>query len=858
MGWLRDLMSTGEPGLRSFGALARATLASNAWGDAQRPQSRSLAALFSKLDRRIELDWLAERPHVQLALADVLRCPVSDVREALEAERPEQPQALGTLRLDDLRYARPVDLENERPCPGIPPPVLEIERHDALWWIAPPGAGKTFAGRWLRARNLALHIVGERAESLGPALSARRPLFIEFDSTHQWVPRHEITVPICVAAPGPPADPTNWSLVETPPVSTFIDDLIDWVAERLPGGGHFDAERARHWFRGGPLDSGVVDSLGVALGLCGALDEEGFSANSTPRILATRAFARRITELTARDVPDAAWLRRNGFEVLVGLGRRLLTDTTDAWNAARPLENWLALVPPEHQREVDLDWLRTTLGGGESGFRDQDVQRAARRLPPGAYRIVRGLRAAGVLHSVANDRFALRPLWLGRVVVDEAQRQLVSGSPFEYGEALLAPQSAPGIIDALYARIRGGDTSPLEEVTELDAEANPAHVAALEALVCCAGRALLAGCDLSAEPLEALWHEQARLLVRRGDARPARRIAHHAPTGSLLHETLWHSSLLAITEVLDTATADPWFAPWRLGGPPPQLETWLDAVHAELASYSTALACDCYALVDRLRQALGELRSPAHPLEAPAALLDAAELGVLSWELVAAVKQLPWGTEAVRELARRRRQAWPHIAANIWGAWAASSAPVSELPWLDLEDSAGGLWPFLPLELLNDDTLPRLDVVCASPLDDDQLAHLVANCHQLPTAAHTSLWETLPSSHLVAALAQLRNTHAAAASVLWARFTAELLPLLPAIAPRVDLGPLLEAAPMSATGSIVEQLSKVPRDALSDPALEALRDWLWSRVAVRAPEFSDAYGLLAEIERDLRHARGLG
>ncbi|MBM4364089.1 MAG: hypothetical protein FJ104_15520, partial [Deltaproteobacteria bacterium] len=72
MGWLRELMRSSPERPRSFGEVARAALASPSWTARPLPKPRSLAALLSKLDRGVDLGWLADRPAVQAALAEAL------------------------------------------------------------------------------------------------------------------------------------------------------------------------------------------------------------------------------------------------------------------------------------------------------------------------------------------------------------------------------------------------------------------------------------------------------------------------------------------------------------------------------------------------------------------------------------------------------------------------------------------------------------------------------------------------------------------------------------------------------------------------------------------------------------------
>src|SRR5664280_1907615 len=99
MGWLRDLML--DAGLRSFGALARASLLHAAWPADSKAQQRSLAAMFSRFDHDKELDWLAERPAVQQVLSELLHCPVGDIRAPLLRANENQASP-ARLRLEAL------------------------------------------------------------------------------------------------------------------------------------------------------------------------------------------------------------------------------------------------------------------------------------------------------------------------------------------------------------------------------------------------------------------------------------------------------------------------------------------------------------------------------------------------------------------------------------------------------------------------------------------------------------------------------------------------------------------------------------------------------------------------------------
>src|SRR6185369_11937349 len=95
-------------------------------------------------------------------------------------------------------------------------------------------------------------------------------------------------------------------------------------------------------------------------------------------------------------------------------------------DVARTQDEWIALVPGE--------------------LRDQS---------PGAYRIVRALADARLLRARgAQGGLAIAPSFLRHAALLSARAQLVrEASPFSWGEALLRPHAAPGILEALWARL---------------------------------------------------------------------------------------------------------------------------------------------------------------------------------------------------------------------------------------------------------------------------------------------------------------------------------------------------------------------------------------------------------------------
>src|SRR6478735_802044 len=395
MGWLRDLMDQSDSGCRSYGELARAALESGEWPAESRMGERSLASIFSKLDRNQEADWLAERVGVQRVLSKVLGVPLDDLR-APGAPMGGAPRGdMRRLRLSSLRYARALDLLDEPLCPGLPAVVLKPGAYASTFWRAPSGAGRSLVGRFLQARGLAHVIEASSFEEALGQLPERGPVFIELHAQRALplpnAPRSEL----CIAADFEPQNPT-WQVQASPSLDTYLDELVDWVAARLPADGRFDAALTRKWLLGEMRDSGILDGLGAALGLCGLADEHGVQTlrGKSPQKLAARYCRDRLLSTLDPEASHSAWLKRNGYEILIGLGHRLLADSEAAWDEPRSLESWLELVPPEHQRDADLDWMRLSLSRADSAIRPSDIEKAARKIPPGAFRIVRALQRA--------------------------------------------------------------------------------------------------------------------------------------------------------------------------------------------------------------------------------------------------------------------------------------------------------------------------------------------------------------------------------------------------------------------------------------------------------------------------------
>ncbi|HEX3851172.1 MAG TPA: hypothetical protein VHW01_09410, partial [Polyangiaceae bacterium] len=505
-------MDQSDSGCRSYGELARAALESSDWPTESRMAERSLASIFSKLDRNQEAEWLAERVGVQRVLSKVLGVPLDDLRAPGSPPGGAARGDLRRLRLSSLRYARALDLVEEPLCPGLPPIVLTPGAYRNTFWRAPSGSGRSLVGRFLQARGLAHVLEAGTFEEALTRLPERGPVFIELYAQRQPLqpaPRTDV----CVAGDFEPRDP-SWQVYASPEPGSYLDELVAWVAGRLPADGRFDAKRTLDWLQGEMLGSGVLDGLGAALGLCGLADELGVHTlhGKSPQKLAERFCRERLLSTIDPEAAHAAWLKRNGYEVLVSLGRRLLADSDAAWDEPRSLEGWLELVPLEHQREADLDWMRLSLSRVDSAIRPTDIEKAARKIPPGAFRIVRALQRAELLRDTGSGtqpdtQLALGPRWFSNALRADATRALVSGAPNDFGEALLRGHAAKAIARELVQRLSDRGSAFIDSVLELEGGDSAGHSAAVEMTFRAAGVALLDGAELSADSLEALWDE---------------------------------------------------------------------------------------------------------------------------------------------------------------------------------------------------------------------------------------------------------------------------------------------------------------------------------------------------------------
>ncbi len=143
-------------------------------------------------------------------------------------------------------------------------------------------------------------------------LPERGPVFIELHAQRLALPNPPRSE-VCVAGDFEPRDPI-WQVHASPDLDSYLDELVAWVAQRLPADGRFDAKRTLDWLRGEMQDSGVLDGLGAALGLCGLADELSARAHATRQISSAGSRSCSVASASLATVdPEAShatWLRK--------------------------------------------------------------------------------------------------------------------------------------------------------------------------------------------------------------------------------------------------------------------------------------------------------------------------------------------------------------------------------------------------------------------------------------------------------------------------------------------------------------------------------------------------------------------
>lgn len=871
MGWLRDLMQQAPTPVRSLGDLSRSALRSAEWPSDTKMQPRSLAALFSKLDRDQELDWLGDRPGAQIALAKALGASLDDIRTRVQ--RRQEGASGHVLRLRSLPAARALSLLEEPLFPGIPEVVLDPAQFSGVFWVAPSGSGRTLAGRWLEAHGLARFIRAASWPAAEPQLPAQGAVFVELEAPcAQSLPRLPDGLRCCIAGPAPPPNADGFRLVHSPAPEHYLKALVDWVARRSPQDGRFEPAAVLEWLLGEPLERGIIDSPGAALGLCGLADELGPRALVEELPALVRRFAqRRFNQSLDPDSPQSTFFRKNGYGALAALVRRLLSEDTEAWDAPRPRERWLALVPEELQREADVEWLKMTLGTGPGALGAVELERAARKLPPGAFRVVRSFERAGLLEP-AGDLLKLGPRFLARTLLAEAVAELASASPIEWGTALVEGSAQREVESYVLEQVRETGGACLEALLETSNPESLSYVAALEHGFLAAGLALLEGVELARDLREGLFEDQLELMLELPRELPLPRVLRGAPSERAERHGLWLLAALSLSEDLPArARRHALLRPWREKQVEPRLGQLLDAIVPALGSarLGRAAALGAFALVGRLRASVGALVGvdTPHRLEQPTVIVEEVMHGVLSWPTLVDLGADSTGLviAATRAAAITLDVPWAEVARAVWLAWDAAERPAEGAAFLLPESDPEGLfWAHIPRELLH----PMLADARDKPMPFERLkeepwAAIEQAVLDGSLPLTTALVEHAPESILDSWLGQrgLELFGAQTLPALWTRVPQRLLALValhlerPSSAGAAELGALLAQLPGAVLADAVALAETHQLVRLTEDALASVRRLLHRAVSAGGVLSRRAYPVLADLEQKLSTAR---
>jgi hypothetical protein len=692
---------------------------------------------------------------------------------------------------------------------------------------------------------------------LGTAEESKGAAYLELDAREASpAPRPGL----CVAATYAPSEGSGFTVVRSADVGLVLTALVDWAADRLPGGGDFDRGELCTFLAGAPLEDGWLDSAGAVIGLVGLADEIGVAElrRRTGGKLARLYLRRRSNELLDPDAASTDWVKRAAADAIVALLRRSVVDDDSPWWVSRSLEQWSALLPAELRFGADLEWLKLAFTRSESGIRPRDLERAAKELPPGAFRVLRALTRLGVLSPVSDERLALRPHWLVSVLTVEAVEQLSRAAASDFGEALLRPHAAPRVAQALFERALGPDPTLIDDVLDLELGDEPALAAAVECVVRCAGLALLRGVELGTESSESLLDAALELAVARNPQKLAPRIEHRArsegssvaPVGqALLSDGAYQLALLALSEEVPDrrrrslrAARARELDSERLGAIEQTLTRWpeLDVARGA-ASLCGRLSLDA-----------------EHPVTAPARVLRSAESKQLTWEIWSTAVSTAFGRAALLgELDGEPAKAEAILDA-VWAAWLDADRP--EISVLDAR-LAALLWSHAPLDALEYLAWKGRDQAGFEHLNREQWRAL-ASCLVRARRAPESLafWRIVPEPELDVLLEHgLDPSSLEALGSLWQRAPARLGAALEA---RFEPGSrrptraLLASVPAALTAETARKLAADERLARhSSERLLELGGWLHERVAERSLGWRDAYARLAELERRLATAR---
>lgn len=866
MGWLRDLMQAAE--VESFGGLARAALGHPSWPSEVTPQPRSLATMFSRFDRGIELEWLSDRPAVQQVLAELLRCTVADVRAPLV--RAEQDEPAPRTRLEGLPSAESFDYAREDLPPGVPRELAIPCGWGHLIWPIRPGSGRTLVRNWLDIRGRSEVCVAHQISDIAAAQTGTSPLFLDCTEIHDVVdvPTATGQRQICLVVDERtfierPWAERGWNVVRSPAIAACVGEIVNWVARRLSAASKFDIKSTSEWLSK-LVSEGTIETLSDVLGWCGYIADLGISRtlDKTPQQLLASAIRRELTALPRSKESGLSAVTRKIPGLLVAMAERALLSQDFNWSASQTLESWSELLPDEERVGPDLDWLRVHLTAASKTISTRDIERAAARVPPGAHRWLSLLRDALLLRPLPSGQFVLRPHYVARLCQKIAGETLLEGSAAAWGGALLG-YSAPNAWNHLRRRVHYAPDALVDNLIEdLDEEILPT-VAALDAATAALGLELLEDGDISLSAAEQILDETTALAVDSTDGTPLCRVGISVQLEGVSFRVLWWLSELALSEICGPRPGRPSaLDPWHQKVPPPALVLLSD----ELITFGQSGGGDrprwlwgAMRMMDRLREVLGVLpdsNGRAHPVHLPGLVLDEVQHGVLDWANLQRLIASDFLFATFQLLADKRRVANGLWARAFWLCFAERKFPLES--WNFVLAHLELLRPHVPVEVVLSwldapERLPSADVLIGLP-GEVILAWADHRDAGSATMIPRAIVEHAPEELLDKLLVDLEPKDEPLLPLFWARVPSRVAMrihrfrvMLPDKAAR-----WLEVAPVQSSAIVLNGSNLEGWLKSSEVILIALRHYCQRCIGARVRDWQVAYSWLVRIERTLR------
>jgi hypothetical protein len=884
MGWLRDLMAASEPKLHSYGELARRCLEHEAWPLDIQPQARSLASLYSKFDRGIEVEWLHDRPEVQVVLAQVLHLPASGLATEVKKHVVSADQQQSRWRLRDTPSARPLDLREE-PLPAIfADSLLRPGLWSRLWWRDGNHQGAELLGRWLHARALAeFTVCFQWREVVEQSAIGTGPLFVLYwgPAVTERTPLHPNTRPLCIVAAGAAPSP-DFTLVETPLLASQDPRLIEWLCSLLPTDTKQTPEQLSLWLRGWATEGLTLDFDTVA-GLVGSANQLELETQLPLHALATKYLSLRLDLAEEAGTREAKWLRQHGLDLPVGITKNAVRAAGDLpWDIPRTKTEWLELVPDEYQRGVDADWTRVSLQRAGTPLTVAELEKALSQVPPGGFRVLSTLCDAHVFEEVADGKFTVHPRWFAQFLEAAAYSALLDETAEDWGQVGLVHHRIPALLEALNKQFTRSAFQTLDAALELDDNPSPSFVLAIELLVVATGRALLRGVEFESEQMTGLLELQSSFLLDKLTPFAAPFVAETVPLTrprllGVPSDAAWGEWLLCLwslselSERSDTA-GSPYVNPWSLKPslPKPVLAL-VEATLANLEAGDVRVAA-IYSLLGRLLQHLERVRDEAAgtPEHAELAEVCAAPVfavarvlrgdGWPAWQLALTI---PHGVESVKGLVAP--EAWQYLAKTAWRTWLEKGADESGVQlFTDTPTRRQLFWPHLPDRVLQSLLDARNPLVLLVPAECMKAEWVTMYLERVPEVRELAvqylevipasaiveehfevLFELLEAHALVDRMRPVFQTHPAAA-------LARLLTLL-------DQGRLapssawLAAVPAEHRAKVLDHIrTQVQQRGASYGAFGLCRAWLADLCARRTTGWTEVYPVLEECEQRYR------